>query len=135
MKIFLTLLLSLLSLASHAQTVLLRNGGFEGGGANSLPNWTAYEGGYDVDRNVKHNGNLSLRLDNSNSVSQKGASQTVALNQTEPTPIQLSAWSKAEGITGVKNNDYALYVDLIYTDGTTLWGEASAFRTDRKSVV
>ncbi|MBC7529645.1 MAG: hypothetical protein H7308_19125 [Chthonomonadaceae bacterium] len=129
MKILLTLFVLLLSFPGHAQTVLLRNGGFEGGGANSLPNWTAYEGGYDVDRTVKHNGTLSLRLDNSNSVSQKGASQTVTLNQTEPTPIQLSGWSKAEGVTGVKNDDYALYVDLVYNDGTTLWGEVSAFRT------
>ncbi len=121
--------LMLAVLPLEAQTLPFLNGGFEGGGAGSVPNWTPFGGGYDVDRNTKRNGDLSLRLDNANPNRAKGASQTVRLDQTAVQPIQVSGWSKAENVTGTKNSDYALYVDLVYNDGTTLWGEAGAFRT------
>ncbi len=58
---------------------------------------------------------------------QRGASQTITLNQTRPEPIFASAWSKAEGVGGSRNNDYALYIDLVHTDGTPLWGRTDVF--------
>ncbi len=58
---------------------------------------------------------------------QRGASQTVELNQTAPEPIIATAWSKAEGVTGSRNSDYALYLDLVYTDGSPLWGQTAPF--------
>lgn len=58
---------------------------------------------------------------------QRGASQTVTLNQVRPEPIVASAWSKAEGVGGGRNSDYALYLDLTYTDGTPLWGQVDTF--------
>ncbi|MBE0535703.1 MAG: hypothetical protein IH624_08530 [Phycisphaerae bacterium] len=60
---------------------------------------------------------------------QRGASQTVTLNQTTPEPIIATAWSRAEGVSGGRDNDYALYLDLVYTDGTTLWGQTGQFDT------
>lgn len=60
---------------------------------------------------------------------QRGASQTVVLNQTRPEPIVAVAWSKAEGVTGGADNNYALYLDLVYADGTYLWGQTAPFAT------
>jgi len=44
-------------------------------------------------------------------------------------PIVASAWSKAEGVTGTIDSDYALYLDLEFDDGTELWGQVAGFRT------
>ena len=53
--------------------------------------------------------------------------QTVTLNQTKPEPIVATAWSKAEGVGGGRDHDYSLYLDLVYTDGTPLWGQVDSF--------
>jgi len=58
---------------------------------------------------------------------QRGVSQTVTLDQERPEPIIAVAWSKAEGVGGGPNSDYSLYLDLLYTDGTPLWGQISPF--------
>jgi len=60
---------------------------------------------------------------------QRGAGQSVQLNQTTPEPIVAVAFSRAEGVAGSADNDYALYLDLLFTDGTTLWGQAAPFGT------
>ncbi|UCD50301.1 MAG: hypothetical protein JSW27_22580, partial [Phycisphaerales bacterium] len=54
---------------------------------------------------------------------QRGASQTVVLDQTRPDPILATAWSKADAVGGGRDSDYALYLDLTYQDGTPLWGQ------------
>ncbi len=65
----------------------------------------------------------------SDTSAQRGASQTVVLNQTQPEPIVAVAFSKAEGVTGGADNNYALYLDLVYRDGTQLWGQTAPFAT------
>jgi len=59
----------------------------------------------------------------------RGASCGVPLHQTEAAPIVACAWSKAEGVTGSPDSNYALYLDLVYQDGTQLWGQVAAFAT------
>ncbi len=58
---------------------------------------------------------------------QRGLSQTIALNQTRPEPIVAIAWSKAQGVGGARDSDYSLYLDLVYTDGSPLWGQTASF--------
>jgi hypothetical protein len=58
---------------------------------------------------------------------QRGVSQTVALNQTSPEPILAVAWSKAQNVGGGRDSDYSLYLDLVYSDGSSLWGQTAAF--------
>ena len=58
---------------------------------------------------------------------QRGISQTVVLNQTKPEPIIAAAWSKAEEVTGSRNSDYSLYLDLVYSDGSSLWGQTDSY--------
>ena len=60
---------------------------------------------------------------------QRGASQTVVLNQTVPEPIVARAESKAEGVTGSPDSGYSVYLDLVYADGTQLWGQTANFST------
>jgi hypothetical protein len=52
----------------------------------------------------------------------------VVLNQEEPRPIVASAWSKAESVSGASDSDYSVYVDLVYNDGSELWGRTASFR-------
>ncbi len=58
----------------------------------------------------------------------RGASQTVQVNQTEAKPLVVRGWSKAEQVSGPTDNQYGLWVDLTYTDGTPLWAQVAPFR-------
>jgi len=58
---------------------------------------------------------------------QRGAGQTVELDQTVPEPIVAAAFSRAEGVTGSPDNNYAVYLDLQFQDGGHLWGQAAGF--------
>ena len=58
---------------------------------------------------------------------QRGLSQTITLNQTRPEPIVAVAWSKAQNVGGTRDSDYSLYLDLVYSDGSPLWGQTATF--------
>lgn len=92
-------------------------------GANLLDsnNWRPWQEGFirDGETFVCDNGD--------DAQAQRGASQTVVLDQTTPEPIVATAWSKAENVGGSRNSDYALYLDLTYQDGTPLWGQVDTF--------
>ena len=60
---------------------------------------------------------------------ERGVSQTVELLQAHPIPIRAVAHSRAEGVGGSRDVDYSLYLDLIYMDGTPLWGQIDPFAT------
>jgi len=94
-----------------------------GAGENLLKpgGWRAWQKGF-----VRSDA-LLVCENGSDAVVQRGASQAVELNQTVPRPIVATAWSKAEGVGGSPNSDYALYLDLVYTDGTPLWGQTAPF--------
>ena len=57
----------------------------------------------------------------------RGVMQTVVLQQNKREPIVATAWSRAENVTGSPDLDYSIYLDLLYTDGTHLWGQAASF--------
>lgn len=57
----------------------------------------------------------------------RGVSQRVVLDQKTPAPIIASAWSKAEGVSGSADANYSLYLDLVYDDGTSVWGQSAPF--------
>lgn len=60
---------------------------------------------------------------------ERGAGQSVVLNQTQPAPVVATAWSRAEQVSGGRNSDYSLYLDMVYTDGEPKWGEVAFFST------
>jgi len=61
-------------------------------------------------------------------VKRRGVSQFVPLNQKTPKPIIASAWSRAEDVDGNPDANYSIYLDLLYEDGTNLWGQAAPFK-------
>jgi hypothetical protein len=92
------------------------------------------------DQGFTREGNAFVCDNGSARAARRGVTQSVALNQTRPEPIVASAWSKAEGVGGSPNSDYSLYIDLVFTDGTPLWGQVSPFATgshdwERREVV
>ncbi len=83
--------------------------------------WQPWQKGYEQQGNV-------FCCDNGTDTQvQRGISQTIILNQSKPEPIVAVAWSKSEGVGGSRDNDYSLYLDLIYSDGTPLWGRTDQF--------
>lgn len=106
---------------------LLRNGGLEQAGDGRLEGWSPYGEGYAMERSVAHGGQHSAACDAPQGGRQLGLSQTLTLDRTDARPLVVSAWSKAEGVAGGPNPDYSLYVDLIYQDGTPLWGQIAGF--------
>lgn len=58
-----------------------------------------------------------------------GFQQSIALNQDRPMPIVAEVESRAFDVGGEANSDYSLYLDILYTDGTPLWGQIATFPT------
>jgi len=85
--------------------------------------WRALEEGY------RREGSVFTCDNGANARARRGVKQRVVLNQQRAQPIVASAWSKAEGVTGTIDADYALYLDFVFVDGTELWGQVAGFRT------
>ena len=83
--------------------------------------WRAYESGFETRAGVWVCDNAGVAKAN------RGVVQRFTLNQTAPQPIIASAWSRAVGVTGGRDSNYALYLDLVYADGSQLWGQTADF--------
>jgi len=83
--------------------------------------WKPYETGFDQQEGV-------FVCDNGGDAkAQRGATQQIVLNQKTPQPIVAAAWSKAEGVGGSSDSSYSLYLDLVFADGTPLYGQTGTF--------
>ncbi len=85
--------------------------------------WHAFERGF------RREGGTIVCDNGADTEARRGAFQIVVLDQKRPAPIVATAWSRAEGVTGSADSDYALYLDLTYADGSPLWGQAASFKT------
>ncbi|MFA5189508.1 MAG: hypothetical protein WC740_02220 [Verrucomicrobiia bacterium] len=56
-----------------------------------------------------------------------GAHQRLTLNQTAPRAITFRGWSKADHVSGVADSDYAIYLDITFQDGSSLWAQTANF--------
>ena len=56
-----------------------------------------------------------------------GAKQSVFLKGASADPILVRAFSKAENVTGDRNHDYSIYVDVCYASGAYLFGQCATF--------
>ena len=79
-----------------------------------------------ADMTTKHSGARSVRIVNANP-DESILSQSVTLDQTKPTPILASGWSKAENATGDPDGNYSVYLDIQFADGTPLYGQIAPF--------
>lgn len=110
-------------------TNLLRNADFELGTEGKAEAWAAAPDGVELPTDQGRRASRGLRCTNPDQRRWTGASQSVTLDQKRPAPVVISGWSKAENVSGSMDNNYSLYVDLTYQDGTPLWGQTARFRT------
>lgn len=110
-------------------TNLLRNGDFEQHAGSSFLNWSAAPNGYRVAVGEGRAGSVALRCVATNETGWRGASQTLTLNRKTAAPLVVRGWSRADAVSGGADSGYSLYADLIYDDGTPLWGQTANFAT------
>lgn len=119
---------------------LLSNPGFEATDNGTATGWRPFEEGYELSRDIRRSGSYAIRCTNPDANSRRGATATITLNQTRARPIIVEGYSRAEAVSGFMNNDYSIYLDIIYMDGTPLWGQTAPFSTgthdwERKQVL
>lgn len=110
------------------QTNLLRNAGFETAPAGRFSSWSAASEGYRAAAGEGRGGSNALACEAPEASGWRGASQSLTLNRTVVAPITVQGWSRAAGVSGSADNDYSLYVDVLYADGTPLWGQTGNFK-------
>ncbi len=106
---------------------LLRNGSFEETSPGSASYWHGWGKGFQLAPGQGRHGSQAVVCVRSEGDGEFGASQTLPLNRTNIAPLTIRGWSRAENVTGSPDNGYSLYVDIIYADDTTLWGQAVSF--------
>ncbi|MEN6641923.1 MAG: discoidin domain-containing protein [Armatimonadia bacterium] len=82
-----------------------------------------------VDSEVKHSGEHAILADPGDTRAWVGASQMITLTPPVSKPIAVSGFSRAEGIDGQPGQDYSIYVDVLYADGSYLFGQTAIFQT------
>ena len=102
---------------------LVNKPGFEASEPALKNAWKSQGSGYVVDRAEKHTGNQSIRLTATGEGEGAVAvcSLPVARIKT-PTTLLISGWSKAKDVTGRADGNYAIYIDVNFVDGTSLYG-------------
>lgn len=108
---------------------LLGNTGFENVSYGRAVGWAPYEGGYSLSAGAGRRNSTAVLCDNPDGTARLGAMQTLVLNRKSSRPLIVTGWSRAEGVAGTPSSNYSIYVDIIYTDGTPLWGQTGNFST------
>jgi hypothetical protein len=90
--------------------------------ASVISDWYPYDAGFKPAPGEGRDGSDGLRMERQEGDASAGALQRVILNQTEARPITARLWTRTDGVTGAPDNNYCLYVDLVYADGTPGFG-------------
>jgi hypothetical protein len=114
--------------AAQVGTSLLHNGGLEVIRDGKPADWQPYGHGFLATETEGRNRSRAVACVNLADPDSSGASQTVTLNRSTAAPLSIRGWSKAENVSGSADAGYSLYVDIVYSDGTPLWGETASFR-------
>ena len=80
-----------------------------------------------IDTETRRSGARSLLADNSAAPGWAGARQAVLFGEPVKKPIIVTGWSRAEGISGGRDNDYSIYVDVCYASGGYKFGQCATF--------
>ncbi len=83
--------------------------------------WQPWEKGFERE------GKLFVCDNGTRRAARRGVYQVVELNQVAPRAIVAAAWSRSREISGGRDNDYSLYLDLLYMDGSHEWGVTAPF--------
>lgn len=95
-------------------------GDFEG---DLGPGWSGWDAGFEVDEGIARSGRRSARVTREADGPEAGVHGAVTFEEGEtPALVIVSAWSRAEGVSGSPDSGYSLYLDIAYADGTQEWG-------------
>jgi len=83
--------------------------------------------GGEMDEQVARTGTTSLRCSKTDPDAWLGASQDIPVNQTEPEPVVISGWLKAQEVTGDDPRECSLYGDVLLSTGEWLFGQIAGF--------
>jgi len=83
--------------------------------------------GYGIDDTVARGGERSARISTDDPERQFGVQFAVNLSQARPTPVVVSAWSRAQDVSGTPASGYSLWIDIEFMDGSNLWGQNAPF--------
>ena len=108
-------------------TPLLADGSFEELRQGKPAPWFAWHEGYRISPGEGRGSSQCIVCERREGDRELGASQTLTLNRTNIAPFIIRGWSKAENVSGSSDNGYSLYVDIVYADGTPLWGQTANF--------
>ncbi len=103
----------------------LANPGFEDVVAGKPAAWKPYRLGFTLDNATVHDGRMSARCESAEAGAAHGAGQILRYDHPDKRPIIIGGWSKAEKVGS--GGDYAVYLDVIYEDGTPWWGKTSSW--------
>ncbi len=119
MKQVLLMLVALCALTFGQQNLLV-NPGFEADETGKVPGWEVlYSGKVVVDTQNVHGGKNSVMGEHVQGGADFGLRQEIVFEKPDKTPIMFGGWSRAETIIGAQ--DYNIYMDVFYEDGTNLW--------------
>ncbi|MEN6641789.1 MAG: hypothetical protein ABFE08_05025 [Armatimonadia bacterium] len=96
---------------------------------STVTNWTAFGSGFALDDTIAHTGRQSLRCENTTDTDLRGATQQLDFGDNGPTNLTITAWSRAENVSGPASPDYSVYVDATCNDGTVYNGNCARFNT------
>ena len=115
-------------IGAHAQSSnLVSNPGFETVANGAPSGWKSFGAGCTLASSGSHGGIYALQCAGQNATEVRDLYQTVYLYQTVPAPIQISGWSKALNVTDSSSSDYSIYTDVVYSDGSKLYGQTAPF--------
>lgn len=115
--------------SDQSSSNLLQNGGFESVSGKDLASWSSWQNGYKLASDEAHTGKYSVTCMNPAGKGECGVYQIVVLDREDIRPLKVSGWSRAQKVSGSPGEDYSLRVDITYTDGTGLQGQAAGFQT------
>lgn len=91
--------------------------------------WNAWSDGFVIDNAVSHSGGRSIRCENAEDTDLRGAFQSSDFTSTQRMNYTITAWSRAENVSGAAHPDYSVYVDATCADGAVYNGHATPFAT------
>ncbi|MCX7879631.1 MAG: putative glycoside hydrolase family 15 protein [Ignavibacteria bacterium] len=71
----------------------------------------------------------SVKVENPRITDSGGVFTAISINQSVAKPLVVSGWSKAENVSGSKDDNYSVYVDFFFTDGQPWYGKTTRFST------
>lgn len=108
---------------------LLPNGDFTKVLNQLAVNWGVFANGYTIGLDAA-TGNTWATMNNpAGAGASSGAYQFLAVNQKYATSLRITGRSRATGVTGTKDADYAVYVDVVHEDGSWQYGVTAQFTT------